>query len=278
MTLQGRGDLPPLFVIHGGSGEVFIHVELARRLAPDRPVHGLIAIGFDGHGTRQRSVEEMAAHYADEILRFQPQGPYHLLGYSAGGWYAWAVAAELQRRGADVGLVSMVDSGTSADLHRRVRLPLLLNRLVRTFPSRLQELHHQELGLWVRQRSSALKYHLQGLQRRKASDALPTATLPPEERTVNPTRPVRSDFFILLQQFHRPARLPLKVEVFTSQSSDHQARRIWRFYARRGVRTFPILTSHLDMFHKAKIPKLAEQLKSRLATADEEHSHRITRS
>jgi thioesterase domain-containing protein len=37
----------------------------------------------------------MAADYADQILRRQPEGPIHLLGYSAGGWYAHAVAIEL---------------------------------------------------------------------------------------------------------------------------------------------------------------------------------------
>lgn len=121
VTLQHHGEAPPLFVVHGGHGDVYIHLQLARCLAPHRPVYGLQAVGFDGSAPRHQSVAEMAVHYADEILRFQPRGPYHLLGYSGGGWYAWAVAAELHRRGATMGLIGLVDTGATSDLHRRLR-------------------------------------------------------------------------------------------------------------------------------------------------------------
>lgn len=81
-----------------GAGEGPCHSELRSFLAPDRPVYGLRAIGLDGCVPRHTSVEQMAAHYAAQVRAFQPVGPYHLLGYSAGGWYAYAVAGELLRR------------------------------------------------------------------------------------------------------------------------------------------------------------------------------------
>jgi amino acid adenylation domain-containing protein len=39
VIVQGQGESSPLFVIHGGGGDVFIHVHLARCLAPRRPVY-----------------------------------------------------------------------------------------------------------------------------------------------------------------------------------------------------------------------------------------------
>ena len=52
----------------------------------------------------------MAAHYADRIQATHPAGPYHLLGWSFGGVVAHQVAAELQRRGAVVALLILLDA------------------------------------------------------------------------------------------------------------------------------------------------------------------------
>nr|WP_281220086.1 thioesterase domain-containing protein [Nocardia sienata] len=45
-----------------------------------------------------------------EIRRVQPRGPYHLLGWSFGGLIAHAVAARLERSGAAVGAVALLDT------------------------------------------------------------------------------------------------------------------------------------------------------------------------
>ena len=86
VPLQPHGESAPLFVIHGYGGDVFCYTDFARALAPDRPVYGLQAMGIDGTSARHRSVEEMAAHYANLIDQQWPSGELHLLGQSAGGW------------------------------------------------------------------------------------------------------------------------------------------------------------------------------------------------
>ena len=58
---------------------------------------------------RREAIEAMVADYVDEIRAVQPAGPYHLMGYSLGGNLAHAVATELQRDGADIGLLAMFD-------------------------------------------------------------------------------------------------------------------------------------------------------------------------
>jgi thioesterase domain-containing protein len=58
----------------------------------------------------------MAADYADQIRKTQPNGPYLLLGWSAGGLIAHAVACELQARGERTALLAVLDAYPVRDL------------------------------------------------------------------------------------------------------------------------------------------------------------------
>ena len=260
VTLQSRGEGPPLFVVHGGEGTVYIHLHLARCLAPHRPVYGLQAVGFDGSEPRHSSVEEMAAHYADEILRFRPHGPYHLLGYSGGGWYAWAVAAELRRRGASLGLVGMVDTGGTADLHRRLRLQQLLLRKMHRLPLRARRWILSGSGDWstvLREKWNALRFIGWTLLRPRGQKA-PQASDP--DAMPRPTQPLRGDYFIQLHTYYRPPRLPVRTDIFAAASAQQNHRRLWNFYSRGRAHIHPCLDQHTDFFHAEPMPDVAEAL------------------
>lgn len=260
VTLQSGGEDPPLFVVHGGQGTVYIHLHLARCLAPDRPVYGLQAVGFDGSEPRHSSVEEMAAHYADEILRFQPRGPYHLLGYSGGGWYAWAVAAELRRRGGSLGLVGMVDTGGTADLHRRLRLQQLLLRKVHGLPVRARRWILSGSGDWrtvLRKKWSALRFIGWTLLRPRGQKAPQVAD---PDALPRPTQPLRGDYFIQLHTYYRPPRLPVRTDIFAAVSSGNSHRRLWNFYSRGRAHFHPCLDQHTDFFRAEQMPDVAEAL------------------
>jgi arthrofactin-type cyclic lipopeptide synthetase C len=77
-------------------------------------------MGIDATSERHRSVEAMAEHYANLIDEHWPEGVVHLLSPSAGGWYAWAVASELLRRGRSLGLVAILDSANGGHLKTTV--------------------------------------------------------------------------------------------------------------------------------------------------------------
>jgi thioesterase domain-containing protein len=55
-------------------------------------------------------VEQMAAHYIEEIRTVQPQGPYYLGGQCFGGMVAFEMAQQLQAQGETVGLLAMFDN------------------------------------------------------------------------------------------------------------------------------------------------------------------------
>jgi thioesterase domain-containing protein len=52
----------------------------------------------------------MAASYVDRIRAIQPEGPYHLLGWSLGGIVAHEMAVQLQQAGQAVAALVMMDS------------------------------------------------------------------------------------------------------------------------------------------------------------------------
>jgi hypothetical protein len=56
------------------------------------------------------TIEAMAARYVAEIRRFQPDGPYRLLGWSLGGIVVFEMARQLRDLGERVDLAAVVDA------------------------------------------------------------------------------------------------------------------------------------------------------------------------
>ncbi|WP_353151936.1 amino acid adenylation domain-containing protein [Pollutimonas bauzanensis] len=112
ITLRtGIAAKPALFCIHPAGGLSWCYGALARALKGQRTVYGLQAPALGAqHRTEPADLGVMAAGYVDTILALQPQGPYHLSGWSVGGIIAHAMATELQRRGHQVGVLAMLDA------------------------------------------------------------------------------------------------------------------------------------------------------------------------
>src|SRR6185436_4068817 len=110
LTDVAAGTLPPLFLSHPAGGTVFRYRALAARLGPARPVYALQAAGVTDGREPLRSVDLMAERYVDEVRRTQPHGPYHLLGWSAGGVTAVEMAHRLRQAGEEVAFVGLLDT------------------------------------------------------------------------------------------------------------------------------------------------------------------------
>jgi amino acid adenylation domain-containing protein len=110
VTLQPSGTEPPLFCMHPVSGSVSCFYPLAQAMGTARPFFGLQARGLDGVEEPFETIEAMAAHYVDAIRAAWPDGPYLLGGWSSGGLVAVEAAAQLQRAGATVALVCLLDT------------------------------------------------------------------------------------------------------------------------------------------------------------------------
>ncbi|WP_308015189.1 amino acid adenylation domain-containing protein [Nocardia coffeae] len=109
LALRRGGFAPPLFCIHSAVPLAWCYAGLARYVT-DRPVFGLQGIGPEGEPDSAVTIDDLADRYVTHILRIQPQGPYHLLGWSLGGQIAHAVAVRLRARGCAVAVLAMLDS------------------------------------------------------------------------------------------------------------------------------------------------------------------------
>jgi pristinamycin I synthase 3 and 4 len=112
LPIRAQGVHPPLFCIHTGLGVSWVYFRLVQYL-DDRPVYGLQARGLDGVTPLAPTLEAMVTDYIEQIRTIQPEGPYHLLGWSFGGAVAQAMAAELERQGETVALLALLDSHNS---------------------------------------------------------------------------------------------------------------------------------------------------------------------
>jgi thioesterase domain-containing protein/acyl carrier protein len=119
VALRTNGTRPPLFFAAPVGGNVLSYRDLVVRLPQDQPCYGLQALGLDGTQTVQRSVSEISAHYIQEILTLQPDGPYYLLGSSFGGLVAYEMAQQLHDLGKSLALVVLFDAYGPNYPHRK---------------------------------------------------------------------------------------------------------------------------------------------------------------
>lgn len=113
--LVQRGDdvHPPLFCVSGKGGSVMIFRELAALLGSQQTFYGLTHHGFSTEAF-PKTFAALAACYADAIREVQPEGPYYVAGYSAGGVIAFDVARLLSRSGHEVAFVGLIDAAASS--------------------------------------------------------------------------------------------------------------------------------------------------------------------
>jgi amino acid adenylation domain-containing protein len=110
VPLQANGTRPACFLVHPPGGIVVCYQALAQRLDDERPLYGIRSRGLYGETELPASLEEMAAEYVTAIRAVQPQGPYHLGGWSMGGIIAYEMAQQLRHQGQTIGLLALLDT------------------------------------------------------------------------------------------------------------------------------------------------------------------------
>lgn len=123
VALQPRGPKRPFFCVHPATGGVSCYADAARRFE-QRPFYGLQPPGFDGECAPIEGVDGYVERYLAAIRSVQPEGPYLLGGWSAGGLISYQMARVLEREGQKVALLVMIDTwrpGTLASATPEVR-------------------------------------------------------------------------------------------------------------------------------------------------------------
>ena len=122
VPIRGEGTREPLFLAHGaGGGMLWGYANLAKYLDAGRPVYAFNSL--DNEGLDEfKTIEEMAAHYIQELRAVQPRGPYHVGGYCFGGLVAYEMAQQLVARGECVALLVLMNATPPNSSFERVRL------------------------------------------------------------------------------------------------------------------------------------------------------------
>lgn len=114
LSIRTSGDRKPLWLVPPGGGLGWAYLGFATQVDRNRPVYTLQARGFHGED-RPDSMSAVVRDFAQQITKIQPDGPYHLAGWSLGGPIAEGVAAELQAMGHEVTSLFIFDAGPSTE-------------------------------------------------------------------------------------------------------------------------------------------------------------------
>jgi amino acid adenylation domain-containing protein len=114
VVLQAGREGAPLFCFDPTGTHVTAYQSLAYALGADRPVYGLALSWIFSEPWNALSIDRIAARYTTIIRDRQPDGPYHLLGWSNGGGIALAVARQLERQGESLAFLGILDTQPQA--------------------------------------------------------------------------------------------------------------------------------------------------------------------
>jgi thioesterase domain-containing protein/acyl carrier protein len=256
VPLQPLGERPPLYIPHGWGGGVFGFLTLARRLPPDQPTYGLQALGLDGVAPRHTSIESMATHYVEEILSFQPEGPYYLGGYSMGGLIAYEMAQQMHRLGHRIALLALFDTAPIGGIRWTIYARIMASYLGKRCLVHLQRCWNMSIHdrpKFVRGRWSVLK-RLVADNRSKpvaVTASPPVGTEPPEV-------PGFQDYYHAVASTYRVQSYPGTADLFVSDDAKPHWVYSWRQLVRGGISLHPVPAKHLQLLSSEYVPCLAK--------------------
>ncbi|HVM89005.1 MAG TPA: amino acid adenylation domain-containing protein [Puia sp.] len=136
VPIKPEGNKPPLYIVHGSGLTVMVFNSLAKELSENQPVYGLQAYGLNGEEPFD-TIEEIATHYINEIVAYNPDGPYLLAGYSFGGKVVFEMAKQLKAMGKEVRLVAIFDTNVAGADNFLSSSQRWKKKIVRQFPKAL---------------------------------------------------------------------------------------------------------------------------------------------
>jgi thioesterase domain-containing protein/acyl carrier protein len=266
VPLQPMGSRPPLFVVHGVGGDVYGFLGLAKDFAPEQPVYGIQAVGLDGSVPRHASVEEMATHYIKEIRSFQPDGPYHLCGYSMGGLIAYEMARQLHHQG-QTAILILLDTFPTAPIPVVFHAFNIISRL----PGRFLVHFRRFWAIPMGKRASYIRgrlYALRNLILRNRAKPHLLKKIDSEGRTTE-IKANESDYFVEVSRSYRLSSYSGSLDYFACEDSGFSWKLYWGFLTSGRVRFHRAPVQHGEILAPHITPELAQAIETILKQADQ---------
>jgi len=218
-----EGGAKSLVLVHGMMGGVGHYAPLVERLNPEMAVYGLVDPVIYGEAGAHESMEALAEVYARTLINSVIKPPYRLLGYSLGGYIAFAVASRLQKLGEPVEQLYLVEA-IPANLPWRIQLPASLN-------FRLSKM------------ARVLRQRLQPPKPAKPS-VLGSRAAPHRLRLITP--PAR-EHYSKLREGYQPKPAPIPTTLFRSRHNRMCLALAWRYLAQGNCRVVTLDAHHNEL-------------------------------
>ncbi|EDX77289.1 Condensation domain protein [Coleofasciculus chthonoplastes PCC 7420] len=254
IPLKSSGSNLPLFLVAPGASTALQYVPLTRCLGSNQPVYGLQAQGLEANQVIHETIEEIAAHYIQEIQTLGFDGPYMLGGRCGlGTVVAFEMAQQLQAQGKQVALLAMLDPTYQA-FQNAFEKPEPTKKTLLYYIGRL--ICHWRAG------------KLLGVLRHKTSQSKITQKIVQLSDDLSDDPHVRRLQTVL--QAQKKAIRNYKPQVYSGQimlflSKNRQ--RMWRYWnfktlATQGAKRFICPTTHGNMLDEPDVQSLAEKLQA----------------
>ena len=263
----------PLFFAPTVSGQATDYFHLSELLTGIAPMYGLQMRGLRDGEEVHDNLRDAADFYIERMRKIQPEGPYCLAGYSAGGTVCLAIAETLHEQGETTDLLLMFDAvPTGIHIASPFSSPRRLWRLARTTIDRIKELLEEKhffrnlIGrgkpalrrLWAKIWPSAKEpdWHVEDLFARSGM-----SELTPEEavrmqthlETVNGFEPRRHPLnVVLIRSSYDPFEGPFEIDLG------------WKQVITGDTLVEVVPLRHHDFLSRAHIGRLAEVVKNHL--------------
>lgn len=250
VPVKPHGSKPPLFCVHADGG-AFFYLDFAKYLDTDQPFYGLQSKGLDLNDEPFTRLSDAAACYVEAIRAVQPQGPYHLGGFSVGGIFAYEMAQQLVRAGQEVAVLAFLDAPSP-------EYPVYLVG-GSDFSGKLKRLIHRPLVPLVIEASRKLagrirKYTNKGLilLHRKMRRPLPAELRAAHVQTLNQR----------MGDLYKPEPYHADIQVFCAEQQDEGILRDdslgWKDHVTGQIHTYCIPGDHNTIFKEPNVKILAE--------------------
>jgi thioesterase domain-containing protein len=152
VALREAGSRLPLYCFDPDGTHVLAYQPLAYSLDNEQPVYGISLNRIFSMDWKTLSIAAIAEDHARLIRQHQPEGPYHLLGWSNGGVIALAVAHALEQQDQAVSFLGILDTQPRIGM---IENHDILDELV-TYVSRDRQ--HEVMALPGEERQALQKY------------------------------------------------------------------------------------------------------------------------
>jgi amino acid adenylation domain-containing protein len=260
VQLQAGNGQTPLFLVSCADGEVLAYRGLVANLAPGLPIFGLRAPGVDRRTPPLASVEDLAAHYVQQVRAAQPHGPYRLGGFCFSGLVAYEMARLLREDGEELELLALID----AYAYR----PPRPRRAIAHEWAKLKAFRDADLrgkAAWLPSRVSGLIYKVRASAYLKVGPRLYELAVSRQLQHLFPRRPLNLVMIAsnLARSRYVPRPLDVHVKFYRPQRVPGAHPTRWEGLALRGVDLRQIVApdiGHEIMMHEPHVRLLAAEI------------------